>query len=151
MTTATQAETVQSALNKSNANDTADLLARTKVGFALSTVKVTVTGAASATTQAINSLDTISNAAVDGIAPALVAGDGDRLPAIGNIVSLRVTAGTATGNRQISDVGGTPSATVATLSDDGTTLEFEAVITAYVLVYQPRAENMTEDAIVAAP
>ena len=38
----------------------------------------------------------------------------------------------------ISDAGGTASATVATLSDDGTTLVFEANVTGFVLVYSAR-------------
>lgn len=158
MTTTTIEATVQSALNNSDLTDTADLLAKIKAGFAMSTIKVTVVGAASLAAQDITSLDTITNATVVGISPALVATDGDRLPAIGNVVSLRVTAGTAdAGDRIISDAGGTPAAKaalaagVATLSDNGTTLTFEAAVTAYVITYQPRAEGITDSFPVAAP
>lgn len=158
MTTTVREETVQSTLNKSDLTDTADLLAHINAGFALSIVKVTVVGATSLAAQDVTSFDTIDNATVVGISPALVASDGARLPAIGNVISLRVTAGTAdVGDRIISDAGGTPAAKaalaagVATLSDDGTTLTFEAAVTAYVLVYQPRAEGMTDSFPVAAP
>ncbi len=158
MTTTVLEGTVQSALNKSDLNDTADLLAAIKAGFAFSTIKVTVVGAASLAAQDVTSLDTITNATVVGISPALVATDGDRLPAIGNVVSLRVTAGTAgAGDRIVSDAGGTPVAIaatpngVATLDDAGAVLTFDAAVTAYVLVYQPRAEGMTDSFPVAAP
>ena len=54
------------------------------------------------------------------------------------IQTLRVTAGAANpGNRQISDAGGTPSATVATISDDGSTLTFEGTVSAALITYIP--------------
>ena len=54
--------------------------------------------------------------------------------------AIRVTAGAAAaGVRFIGDTGATPSATVATLSDDGKTLTFEAAVTAFIAVYVPRA------------
>jgi hypothetical protein len=61
-------------------------------------------------------------------------------PAVQNWTTLRVTAGAAAaGARLLTDVGGTPSTTVATLSDDGTTIVFEAAVTGFVLEYTPRA------------
>jgi hypothetical protein len=54
------------------------------------------------------------------------------------INSARVTGGAAAaGNRQVTDSGGTPSATVATISDDGATLTFEAGVTGVTVVYEP--------------
>jgi hypothetical protein len=60
-------------------------------------------------------------------------------PALTGTVQLRITAGAAAaGPRQISDVGATLSATVARLSDDGTTLTIEDTCTGYVVSYVPR-------------
>jgi len=69
-------------------------------------------------------------------------------PAMGPAsVSARVTAGAAAaGRRDISDSGDTPSATLATLSDDGATLTFEADVTDVVVDYLPRpAADMAGD------
>ena len=151
-TTTTREETVQSTLNKSDLTDTADLLAHVDAGYALSVVEATVVGAVSAAAQDITSEDTLTNATVVGISPALSVADGARLPAAGLVSSLRVTAGAAAaGIRQIGDAAATPSATLATLSTDGTTLTFEAAVTGYVLVYQPRAKGITDSFPVAAP
>lgn len=62
-------------------------------------------------------------------------------------VAARVTAGAAAaGPRLITDSGGTPDATTATLSDDGTTLTFEADVTDVVVDYQPASSaDLTSD------
>jgi hypothetical protein len=60
---------------------------------------------------------------------------GEALPPIRNARSLRVVTGTATGARAISDAGATPTTSLATLSQDGKTLTFEAAITVFRLVY----------------
>ena len=84
----------------------------------------------------------------------------ERLPAIGRIVSLRSTAGSLAvqGTHVVSDSGGTalvPSATfpgVATLSDDGKTVTFQAGVTAFVLVYYPRPDvELTTSFPIGAP
>jgi hypothetical protein len=62
----------------------------------------------------------------------------ETLPPIGKVCTLRVVTGTATGHRNVTDVGGTASATLATISDDGKTLVFEAAITAFTITYEPR-------------
>jgi hypothetical protein len=46
----------------------------------------------------------------------------------------------------MTDAGGTASATVALLSDDGKTLTFEGTVTDFVVEYIPRAStDMTSD------
>lgn len=156
MTTTTEEGTVQSALNKANTNLTADLLAKIKAGFVFSPIKVTVSGATSSATQDIDSDDTKANATIVGISPALDAGV--NLPLIGQVLSLRVTAGTAdAGDRAVTDSGGSAAAKgtngvgIATLTDDGKTLEFEAAVTGYVITYFPRAEGITDSFPLGAP
>jgi len=154
--TTTQTSTAQSILNKSDLNLTADALAKVNAGYALSVVKAVVTGATSLAAQDITSDDTKANAVVTGIAPALA--DGENLPAIGQVVTLRIVAGTAnTGPAIVTDAGGTPTgiaalaAAVATLSDDGTTLTFDAAVTAYTITYIPRAVGITDSFPEASP
>ncbi len=62
-------------------------------------------------------------------------------PAIGNVSTLRVTTvGTAAlGARLLSDSGDTPTATVATVSDDGKTVTFEGTVTGFTIEYLPIA------------
>lgn len=134
--TTTKDSTVQQALTAANLNTLADALKLVDLGKMLPVIKVTVTGLAATATVDLTSAAVKAAATIAGI-NALV--DGEYLPAAGSILSLRVVAGAAAaGERMISDVGGTPSATVATLSDDGTTLVFEANVTGFVLVYSAR-------------
>jgi hypothetical protein len=61
---------------------------------------------------------------------------------------VRVTGGAAAaGPRQVTDAGGTPSATVATLSADGATLTFEGTVTDAVISYDaaPDVDLATTD------
>ncbi|HUK32942.1 MAG TPA: hypothetical protein VLV86_03465 [Vicinamibacterales bacterium] len=63
-------------------------------------------------------------------------------PAALVVQSVRVISGAAAaGLRQIGDSGATPSTTVATLSDDGTTLTFEAGVTEAIVVYMQRSNT----------
>lgn len=134
--TTTKASTVQQALSQANLNTLADALKLVDLGKMFPVIKVTVSGLAATATVDLTSAAVKAAATISGI-NALV--DGEYLPAAGSILSLRVTAGAAAaGERMISDVGGTASATVATLSDDGTTLVFEANVTGFVLVYSAR-------------
>lgn len=156
MTTTVLETTFQSQLNKSDANDTADLLAGIKAGNALSVVKATFTGLTSLAAQVITNDDHKANGVVIGLSPALAAGE--NLPAIGQVLSLRITAGTAgAGPSIVTDAGGTPTAiaalaaSVATISDDGATLTFDAAVTAYVISYNPRAVGITNTFKQAAP
>lgn len=156
MTTAIREETRQSLLNRSDPNDTADLLASVKVGNALSVVKATFTGLTSLAAQDITNDDHKANAVVVGLSPALA--DGANLPPIGQVLSLRSTAGTLnTGPAIVTDAAGTPTdiallaAGIVTISDDGKTLTFDAAVTAYVIQYNPRAEDITDTFPQAAP
>ena len=73
-------------------------------------------------------------------------------PPAADVITARVTAGTAlAGPRVITDSGGTPTAPaganalpgVATLSDDGTTLTFDAAVTNVTVEYVPRFPQST--------
>jgi len=141
VTTLTKENTLQEELERSSPNTIADALRLTDLGKMLATVKVVVVGltdvaAQDITTAAFKALATITGTLLE---------TGENLPAIGNVVSLRSTAGTLAvqGTHVVSDTGGTPlvpSATfpgVATLSDDGKTITFQAGVTAFVLVYNP--------------
>ncbi len=103
------------ALNTANPTNLPDALKKTLLGDMLAGKKVTVAQAAAATIP---------------LSP----------PALNGTVQCRVTTvGTAAaGVRQITDVAGTPSATVATISDDGATLTFEGTVTGAVISYVPR-------------
>ena len=136
--TTTQNNTLQAELEKANPNTLPDALKLAGVARQLAVIKATF--AALTAAAAVDITTAASRAAATLVGVNL--GTTDVLPPIGDIVSLRVTAGAAAaGDRQISDAGGTPSATVATLSDDGKTLTFEANVTGFVLVYRPRSTN----------
>jgi hypothetical protein len=71
-------------------------------------------------------------------------GNPNRVPAL-MVGGMVVTAGTATGERYVVPVGGTPAAPhaagvpgIATISADGKTLVVEANITAFIITYIPR-------------
>lgn len=147
--TITQATTVQSTLSQANPQNFPDACRVGKLGRALSPVKVTFVGLASATSFDITTIASKAAATVVGISPALASGE--LLAAAGSIETLRVTAGTATGVRAITDVGGTATATLATISDDGKTIVFEAAVTAFVMTYFPRVENLLVAYPFAAP
>ena len=107
-------ETLTTALNRANPNTLADVLALVDLGTILTPNVVTVAQSAATTI-------TLSPAA---LCPG--------------VCSVRVTGGIATGVRAVTDAGGTPSTTLCTLSADGTTLTFEANVTAAVISYVPR-------------
>ena len=105
-----------------------------KLGNMLNRVKVVFAGLTSATSHDITTLAAKAAATITGADYSEEA----TLPPIGQIVSLRVTAGAAAAAvRTVTDAGGTASASVATLSDNGRTIGFEAGVTGFVLVYQP--------------
>lgn len=119
--------TIQRALESATPNNIADLARATKLGKVLSTIKVVVTGLTAASVIDITAAATKAAATISGV--ALNAGEG--LPAIGQVVSLRVsssgTAG-AVGTYGITDSGGTAivppggasaAMGIAKLSDDG--------------------------------
>lgn len=148
MTTATKTYTVRHILNLGNANDVADCAAKVKLGNALSKIKATFVGLTSSATQNITTAAAKAAATLSGI----TLDTGELLPAIGQVVTLRVTAGAAAAaSRDVTDAGGTASASLALLSDDGTTLTFEAAVTAFVLTYYPVAENINSSFPLTAP
>lgn len=136
MTTAQKNETLQSTLNQANPNQLADAIRKLQLGNVLAPVKVTFTGLASAAAQDITTAAAKAAATIVGLDLAV----GQNLPAILSTGTIRVTAGAAAaGARFATDAGGTASTTVALLSDDGTTLTFEAAVTGFVLEYTPRS------------
>lgn len=127
MATATEVQTIKSTIDTANPTQGWDALQKAKLGTMLAGKKVTLTGLVAAASFDVTTLD-------DPTSP------GDTLPAILSISVLRVTAGVAaTGVRQIGDAAATPSATLATLSDDGKTITFEGNVTDMVLQYIPAA------------
>lgn len=120
--TTTKVRTVEAVANSGDLNELSDVAQKVALGTMLGTVKKTYTGLASAA--AHNLTDAAHGSA----------------PAADIISSVRVTAGAAAaGLRQIGDAAATPSATVATLSDDGKTITFEAGVTAFIIVYKAKA------------
>ena len=120
--TTTKVNSIKEVANSGNLNQLADVAQKVKLGQMLQPQKLTFTGLVAA---AAHNLSDAAHGA---------------LPAIGDVLTLRVTAGAAAaGDRMVTDAGGTASATVAKLSDDGTTLTFEANVTGFVITYTPRA------------
>ena len=134
--TATKKRTIREALNQGNPAEMASGFQQVKIGDMVSPVKATVVGLASSASVNLTTAATKAAATIVGLTLAA----GENLPAAAVIQSVRVTAGAAAaGLRQIGDSGATPSATVAALSNDGKTLTFEAGVTAFIIVYLPRA------------
>jgi len=152
--TATKNDTLQQALDRASPDQLADALRRIALAKVLDPVKVTFVGLASAAAQNITTAAARAAATINQGLKSL--GATDLLPAILEVGTLRVTAGTlAAGPAIVTDSGGTPTAIgagtahVATLSDDGTTLTFQAAVTAFVLEYVPRSS--TDFATLFAP
>lgn len=131
--------TLQTALDAARPGQTEDLLAKVKLGTLLTPLKRTFTGLTSSATQNLT--------AIDGTGETVGANNPKRLAAL-SVTTLRVTAGTlAAGPAVVTDVGGTPTAIgagsvhVATLSDDGKTLVFQAAVTGFVIEYIPRSNT----------
>jgi len=146
MTTTTKNRTVQQALTQGSLNDVAEAL-RKVGGRRHAIIKAVVTGLTAAAAIDITTADVKAAATITGI-DAL--DTGENLPAIGQVLSLRVTAVTTAtvGTRTVSDVGETPSAPaaagtpgLATISDDGKTLTFEGTVTGFTIQYTPRSET----------
>jgi len=136
--TSTKINTLQEELEKANPNTLADALKMAGIARQLAPIKVTFAGLSASATLDVTSAAARAAATIVGatLEPT------ERLPPVGDVVACRVTGGAAAaGLRQIGDVGATPSATVATLSDDGKILEFEDTVTDLVLYYRPRSAN----------
>ena len=134
MATATQNQTIKNTIDDSNLNQLASALQKAKLGTILKGKKVTLSGLSAAASFDITTIDD----------PDIT---DEKLPAILSLNVLRVTAGAAAaGRRDISDAADTPSATLATLSDDGKTITFEGNVTAFIAHYVPApAEDLDND------
>lgn len=134
--------TLQSLLNAARAGQLEEICAKIKLGNMLTPLKRTFTGLTSSATQVLTT--------IDGTGETAGANNPKRLAAL-SVTTLRVTAGTlAAGPAVVTDSGGTATAIgtgsvhVVLLSDDGTTLTFQAAVTGFVIEYVPRpAVDMT--------
>ena len=144
--TATRDETYGEILNSGHLGRLDATLQAVKLGTAMAQVKAVFTGLTGAAAHDITTAASKAGATITGIYLA----NNDLLPAIGDVVSLRVTAastGSTVGAYGITDAAGTAVTAntsavmgVALLSDDGKTITFPtADVTAFVLVYRPRA------------
>ena len=142
MPTTTFDDTYQRVLDKADLTDLADALRQ--MGFGKMNTVIKATFASLADTDAHDITTAASKAAATIVGVDL--DTGENLPPVANVVSCRITAGTAgTGPSIIQDAGATPAAIgtkaagTATLSDDGKTFTFDANVTGFVLVYIPRS------------
>lgn len=134
--TATERNEIKDVLDRADPNNLPDAARKTKLGTMLHPLKRTFTGLTSATSFDLT--------AIDGTGEPTGAPNPNRLAAA-DVRTLRVTAGAAAaGHRDVTDVGGTPSATLATISDDGKTLTFEAGVTGFVITYGPRPVDLAD-------
>jgi hypothetical protein len=147
--------TARDALNSGDPRQQAAALQAVKAGNAGSKIKVTFTGLADVAAQDITTAAAKAAAVIAGISLA----DGENLPPIGEVVTLRTTVGAMAshGPHIVTDAGGTalaPGAAigVALLADDGATLTFQAGVTAFIIEYYPAPEGgMDQKLAVAAP
>lgn len=142
MPTTTKTDTLEETLRRADPDVLADALRKMDLALMFTPRKVTFAAMTSAAAQNITSTANFSKATV---APAFSTVR-TTLPPILQVITLRVTAGTlAVGPAIVTDAGGTAtaigagSAHVALLSDDGTTLTFQAAVTGMVLEYIPRS------------
>lgn len=153
--TTVKKDSYQRELDKGNPNTIADVLRAARLGRQLQPIKVVFAGlspeaaAIDITTAASKALSTITGIDLD---------TGENLPAIGQVLSLRVvtsaTAATSVGSYGMTDAGGTAivppggasaALGIAKISDDGKTITFPNAIAAFTLQYLPRAAvNMTD-------
>lgn len=153
MTTTTAALLLQGELDDASLTNLADALRRVKLGHMFSKIKVTVAALTATATPDITSADVLAAATVSGITLA----SGERLPPIGQVVSLRCsTSGTANtvGSYAVTDDGGTalsPTASsvvgLAKLSDDGKTITFPTTVTGFVIEYFPLPYTSTQTSV----
>jgi hypothetical protein len=115
-------QSIKTVANSGNLNELGEVVQKVQLGTMLQLQQKTYTG--------------LTGAAAHNITDAAHGS----LPAIGVILSCRVTAGAAAaGVRKVGDALATPDANVVAISDDGSTLTFEANVTGFVLQYMPRA------------
>ncbi len=148
MSTTSRNQDIRDALNSGNPAAIATALKKIKFGNMAGVIKVVAAGLTAAasfdiTTAAFKALSTITG---------ITLLTGENLPAIASVTALRVVAsGTATslGVYGIGDTGATAiippggagaAMGIAKISDDGKTLTFPNTITAFTLIYVPRAD-----------
>lgn len=141
--TTTADRTLQTVLQDSNQNEMAAAFRKVKLGNFFAVAKVVVTGLTATAAPVITGSAVRAAATITGLDRATA----DNLPAIRQVVSLRVTtSGTANsvGTYAIGDASSTPitptagaNVGLASLSDDGTTLTFPTTITGFELHYIP--------------
>lgn len=144
--------TVARELNKGDPNTVPSLAKKMKWGNMMNPIKVVVASLTATATPDITAAATLAAATVTGID----LDDGENLPAIGKVVSLRCsTSGTANsvGTYIVGDSNSTalsPTAGanvgIAELSDDGTTLTFPTTVTGFEIHYYPRPAADFDDA-----
>lgn len=144
--TTTATPTLKSSLDKGNPNQIGDIFAKMKLGTMTTPLTRTFTGLTSASLFDLRAIDATGE--TTGVS-------NPNRTAAQAIDTLRVTAGAAAaGARQVTDAGGTPSATLATISADGATITFEAGVTGFVVTYCPRSAidmNAQQPAFDGAP
>jgi hypothetical protein len=138
-------DTTRREMDAGNTNTLGSCASKAKLGTFMTQVKVVAAGLTAAasfdiTTAAFKALSTINGIDLN---------TGENLPAMGRVLTLRVTAsGTANsvGSYGLTDTGGTavsPTAGanmgIAKISDDGKTLTFLTTVTAFTLYYFPVA------------
>jgi hypothetical protein len=166
MTTATKIQSVRDANNGGDLGRMCTGLEMQKLGDVLSPIKVVAT--AINTPVGLSAIDITSAAFLAccsgllGSHAGIALKTGEMLPAIGRVVTCRVTVvpgggGTAdVGDRKITDAGGVVLAKGAQpfgrvkLSNDGKTLTFEGLLTGLTLTYYPRPAVGSDHAIDAA-
>jgi hypothetical protein len=150
--TATKTDSVAAEMSSGDPAKLANGAEQVRIGDMLAPQKWTIAALSPAATAVdLTSAAVAAVATAGAFTPALRSENGDqppRLPAVLNAgaIAVRVTGGAAAaGPRTVTDSGGTPSATVCTLSEDGKTLTFEANVTDFVVEYSARAaKDMTK-------
>jgi hypothetical protein len=158
--TTNKTQTYTRLLDKAAPDSLPDLLRKMQFGKMNTPIKVVVSGLTATATPDITTAAVKAAATITGIELE----SGENLPAIGQVVSLRVAAsatGASVGTYGVTDDGGTAiippggasaAMGIAKLSDNGKVLTFPNTVTGFTLIYWPRAAvDMSADAGFLAP
>ena len=140
--TVVQNQTIRAALDSGNTNILADCFRKMQLGHAQCTVKVNfINTPGTLSTVNLTTASALTQLALSGgTVTGIDLQPGETLPAIDQVVTLRVTGGNAiSGPRYVTDAGGVATSTVALLASDGRSLVFDASVTALTLAYKARA------------
>lgn len=147
----TDSQSILAVLQSANPNTLPDMLRLQRVDRMFQPISATCT-ITSGTSIDLTTLRVVASGAGAVVSSNSPIELGELLPPIRYLRSLRVVTGTATGARAITDAAGTPSTTLATLSEDGKTLTFEAAITVFLLVFYGASDTApTADANTPSP